>query len=143
MTRSMGQSHMPIAPSIICRPIHVFVYGTLRRGGSNHFRMAGAEFMAAGAVRGRLYGIDWYPGFVSDEAADDIIGEIYQVSAELLARLDVFEGPEYRRVMMDVQCGGAHRSLRAAWVWEWLGPVDESRRITNGDWLSPPQSTER
>ena len=28
----------------------VFVYGTLRRGGSNHFRMAGAEFIAAGTI---------------------------------------------------------------------------------------------
>jgi hypothetical protein len=21
------------------------------------------------------------------------------------------------------------------WVWEWLGPVNESKRITGGDWL--------
>ncbi len=33
----------------------VFVYGTLRRGGSNHFRMEGAEFLSAATVNGRLY----------------------------------------------------------------------------------------
>ena len=32
----------------------VFVYGTLRRGGSNHFRMAQASFVAEGTVRGAI-----------------------------------------------------------------------------------------
>ncbi len=114
----------------------VFVYGTLRRGGSQHFRMAGAEFIAAGTVRGRLYGIDWYPGLVADDSGDEITGEVYQISASLLESLDDFEGPEYRRVMAQVRCGGDHRSPFSAWVWEWLGPVDESRRIISGDWLS-------
>ncbi|MEO8614231.1 MAG: gamma-glutamylcyclotransferase family protein, partial [Luteolibacter sp.] len=44
----------------------VFVYGTLRRGGSNHFRMDGAEFITAGRIAGRMYKIDWYPGLVLD-----------------------------------------------------------------------------
>ena len=113
----------------------VFVYGTLRRGGSNHFRMEGAEFVTAATVRGRLYRIDWYPGLILDDMADDIHGEIYQVSAEMLHHLDHYEGDEYRRVMARVQCGGDHRSPKAAWVWEWLGTADETRRITGGDWL--------
>jgi gamma-glutamylcyclotransferase (GGCT)/AIG2-like uncharacterized protein YtfP len=116
---------------------HVFVYGTLRRGGSNHFRMEGAEFLSAATVNGRLYRIDWYPGLVLDDMAADIHGEVYRVSAEVLERLDHYEGGEYRRVMTQVRCGGDHRSPQAAWVWEWLGPVDESRRIRSGDWLLP------
>jgi gamma-glutamylcyclotransferase (GGCT)/AIG2-like uncharacterized protein YtfP len=117
----------------------VFVYGTLRRGGSNHFRMQGAEFMTEATVRGRLYGIDWYPGLVLDDSGDRIIGEIYQVSAGILLELDAFEGPEYRRVMAEPCCGGDKRPSQSAWLWEWLGPVDETRRITSGDWFDHPQ----
>lgn len=115
----------------------VFVYGTLRRGGSNHFRMDGAEFISSATVRARLYRIDWYPGLVLDDAGDDVIGEIYQVSAELMKQLDAYEGPEYRRVMTQVKCGGDHRSPQTAWLWQWLGPCDENQRIPCGDWLSP------
>jgi gamma-glutamylcyclotransferase (GGCT)/AIG2-like uncharacterized protein YtfP len=112
---------------------HVFVYGTLRRGGSNHFRMDGAGFVAAGTVRGRLYQIDWYPGLVLDESAGDVLGEVYQVSDALLEKLDEFEGAEYRRSQTQVRLPDGE-SVRVR-VWEWLGPVDETRRITGGDWL--------
>ena len=112
----------------------VFVYGTLRRGGSNHFRMQNARFFAPGSVRGRLYSIDWYPGLVLDDAADEVIGEIYQVSPASLESLDHFEGNEYRRVRVMV----AHPNATplSAWVWEWLGPCDENQRIKSGDWLA-------
>ena len=115
---------------------HVFVYGTLRRGGSNHFRMEKAEFVTAGTVKGRLYQIDWYPGLVLDETAGNVSGEVYQVSGTLFAELDAFEGAEYRRIRVEVACGGDHRSPLSVWVWEWLGPVDVGRRITSGNWLS-------
>ena len=118
----------------------VFVYGTLRRGGSNHFRMDGADFIRAGSVCGRIYRFDWYPGLVLAEDAGEIIGELYSVGAGLLAELDCFEGlsageiegSEYRRTRIMV-AGSANPV--AAWIWEWLGPVDESRRIASGDWL--------
>lgn len=122
-------------------PQLVFVYGTLRRGGSNHFRMAGAEFVAPGTITGRMYRIDWYPGLVLDDAGDEIHGEVYSVDPELLAILDVFEGlsageiegSEYRRVRTSV----IQRDSRPvnAWVWEWLGATDESQRLMDGDWL--------
>lgn len=122
-------------------PQLVFVYGTLRRGGSNHFRMAGAEFITSGSITGRMYRIDWYPGLVLDEAGDEIHGEVFSVGPELLAALDVFEGlsageiegSEYRRVQTTV----VRRNSRtlSAWVWEWLGMTDESQRISDGDWL--------
>ncbi|NJM37619.1 MAG: gamma-glutamylcyclotransferase [Akkermansiaceae bacterium] len=119
----------------------VFVYGTLRRGGSNHFRMAGAEFISAATIMGRMYRIDWYPGLVLDEAGDEISGEIYSVEADLLVALDAFEGVsagevegcEYRRVQTTVV--QQNSETLTAWVWEWLGAVSEERRISAGDWL--------
>jgi gamma-glutamylaminecyclotransferase len=118
----------------------VFVYGTLRRGGSHHWRMDGAEFVRAGTIRGRMYRFDWYPGLIADENGGEIIGEIYQVGPAQLAALDLFEGlsageiegSEYRRVRVEV--GGGDPVT--AWIWEWLGPVDEPKRIAGGDWLA-------
>ena len=122
-------------------PQQVFVYGTLRRGGSNHFRMAGAEFVAAGTITGRMYRIDWYPGLVLDDVGDEIHGEVFSVSPDQLSHLDVFEGlsageiegSEYRRVQTTVVQKDS-RTL-TAWVWEWLGLTDESQRLADGDWL--------
>lgn len=122
-------------------PQLVFVYGTLRRGGSNHFRMAGAEFLAPGTVMGRMYKIDWYPGLVLDDAGDEIHGEVFSIGPELLGELDVFEGvsagevegSEYRRVPVTVVLQDSRTVT--AWVWEWLGQFDESRRVREGDWL--------
>lgn len=122
-------------------PQLVFVYGTLRRGGSNHFRMAGAEFISPGTITGRMYRIDWYPGLVLDPAGDEIHGEVYSVGSELLSALDAFEGlsagevegSEYRRVQTIVMKQDSQ--TLSAWVWEWRGIVDESQRISDGDWL--------
>jgi gamma-glutamylcyclotransferase (GGCT)/AIG2-like uncharacterized protein YtfP len=49
--------------------------------------MAGAEFVTAGTIRGRMYRIDWYPGLVLDDSGDEIQGEVYAVDAELLGCL--------------------------------------------------------
>lgn len=119
----------------------VFVYGTLRRGGSNHFRMAGGVFVSSGTITGRMYRIDWYPGLVLDGGGEEIHGEVYSVDPELLSSLDVFEGlsageiegSEYRRVETTVVCQDSQ--TLSVWVWEWLGIVDDSQRLSDGDWL--------
>jgi gamma-glutamylcyclotransferase (GGCT)/AIG2-like uncharacterized protein YtfP len=119
----------------------VFVYGTLRRGGSNHFRLDGAEFLTTGEIIGRLYRIDWYPGLVLDPVGDDILGEVYTLDLEILANLDRYEGlaagdhegSEYRRVLTTVTSDAGETFT--AWVWEWLGECDENQRLSGGDWL--------
>ena len=119
----------------------VFVYGTLRCGGTHHWRMDGAVFIRPGTIRGRMYRFDWYPGIVPDDSAGEITGDVYAVGPAQLAALDRFEGlsageiegSEYRRIRVTV--GGEGEPV-SAWIWEWLGPVDESRRIPDGDWLN-------
>jgi len=115
----------------------VFVYGTLRRGGSNHFRMAQARFVAEGTVRGGLYRIDWYPGLVVDENAGAVKGEVFMTDAGTIAELDDFEGSGYRRVRIAVVVGDGTGvgSVIEAWIWEWLGETREDQRIASGDWL--------
>jgi len=114
----------------------VFVYGTLRQGGSNHHRMEGAEFIAPATIKARLYRIDWYPGLISDPAACPVVGELYTVDDSQLAALDEYEGEEYRRVELPVTLTGDPDTTVLAWTWEWLGSVDESRRLPGGDWLA-------
>ena len=118
---------------------HVFVYGTLRRGGSNHFRMAGADLVTPGTVSGKLYRISWYPGLVLGPDGR-VLGEVYAVGDEQLRALDEFEGvsaeekgSEYRRVKAVVTAPDG--TTLDAWVWEWIGLVDESRVVGEGDWL--------
>ena len=114
----------------------VFVYGTLRRGGSNHFRMEGAEFVAKAWVPGRLYRIDWYPGIVLEDRVGDVLGELYEVSDEQLSELDEFEGAEFRRIKADAVLPTGKGV--GAWLWEYPGKVDEECRIASGDWILPP-----
>jgi gamma-glutamylcyclotransferase (GGCT)/AIG2-like uncharacterized protein YtfP len=122
----------------------VFVYGTLRRGASNHFRMNGARFLGEGRVAGWLLRIDWYPGLLLEHGTGEVVGEVFEVSPETLRELDAFEslvpgtleGPEYRRVVTRVSM--ADGAAIDAWVWEWRGAVDPARRIANGDWLGQP-----
>ncbi len=120
----------------------VFVYGTLRRGGSNHFRMEGAVFQGAASVRGRLYRIDWYPGLVLDENGGGIAGDVFAVEPGHLRELDDFEGlsadgvegTEYRRVQVPVTLESGTRV--EAWIWEWRGPVERFPEVAGGDWLA-------
>ena len=119
----------------------VFVYGTLRRGGSNSFRMDGAEFVASGKVRGKLYAITWYPGLVLEQGSGTVAGDLFRVGPSQLAALDEFEGisaneiegAEYRRVKAEVVT--MDNEVFVAWSYEWKGPVDDSKRILSGDWL--------
>jgi gamma-glutamylaminecyclotransferase len=73
----------------------VFVYGTLKRGGSNHSFLAGQTFCgAARTVKGfRLVNLGDYPGMVADaEDRDGVAGEVWSVDEGCLTRLDQLEG---------------------------------------------------
>jgi len=116
----------------------VFVYGTLRRGASNHFRMQGAEFLKAGSIRGRLFLVTWYPA-LSCGGADWVKGELYRVSSGLLSELDEFEGCEYRRGKTEISLEDG--TSEQAWVWEWRGETSHLERLLSGDWLQDERSS--
>ena len=126
----------------------VFVYGTLRRGGSNAFRMEGAVFCCEARVEGELHAITWYPGLTLKPGAGWVIGEVYQVGPEQMRALDEFEGlsageiegSEYRRVKAPVRREEIPRpGIQWVWVYEWIGPVDPERKIASGNWLEVMQ----
>ena len=119
----------------------VFVYGTLRKGGSNHFRMANSEFVGSGRIAGRMHRIDWYPALVCC-GESTVKGELYRVSAEHLHALDIFEGitpdsdapRDYRRVKTRVSLDNGEGA--DAWVWEWIGGLDGAEPLDGDDCLA-------
>ena len=85
--------------------LRVFVYGSLKRGFSNHGQLAGARFLGAARTGSGyvLYQIGRYPALVRARAGV-VSGELFEVNADLLRRLDVFENcPElYRRELVEL-----------------------------------------
>jgi gamma-glutamylaminecyclotransferase len=84
----------------------LFVYGTLKRGGSNHRFLAGEKFVAEARLRSgyRMFDVGGHPGLVPDPSATyEIEGELWSVSDSALATLDDFEGVAenlYRRELL-------------------------------------------
>ncbi len=130
--------------SLPARPAsHVFVYGTLRRGGSNDITRLRPPpgFIGAAQVCGLLYHLGAYPGMVLG-GSQRVHGEVYAIEPALEAVLDEIEGlgatptDEYlkREIVVDVS-GQAVPCL----VYE-INPryVVSAPRIPGGDWLQAP-----
>jgi gamma-glutamylcyclotransferase (GGCT)/AIG2-like uncharacterized protein YtfP len=123
-------------------PRHVFVYGTLRRGGRNDInRLRPApDYVGMGEVQGTLYPIGWYPGLLlGGDPAVTVVGEVYRIAPALETLLDGIEeivagaDSEYfkREVPVSVQ-GHPIRCL----VYE-INParVRGTQPLAHGDWF--------
>jgi len=120
--------------SVEAPEIAVFVYGTLRKGASNHWRMSSAKWFANATVLGKLFRIDWYPGLILDPQAKSIHGEIYFCDPTLLQELDAFEGTiEYRRVTTIATAENGETF--PVQLWEYQLPTDPCNELISGDWL--------
>ena len=114
----------------------LFVYGTLRSGSGHAFARlleSASEFVAAGRLRGSLYRIAHYPGWVEDSDGW-VRGEIWQPrdAGSLLRELDEYEGPDYRRLVRGVETTAR---LIECWVYLYTKSVEGKPRIHSGDWL--------
>jgi gamma-glutamylcyclotransferase (GGCT)/AIG2-like uncharacterized protein YtfP len=129
---------------------HLFVYGTLMtsadgvRLGTRERRRLLREARSHGAATmpGRLYDLGAYPALVVSDAPGDIVhGEVLHLTnaASVFAWLDRYENAlpsaerkDYERVQrMARLASGANIE---AWVYVYLGPVSEARRIAGGRW---------
>jgi gamma-glutamylcyclotransferase (GGCT)/AIG2-like uncharacterized protein YtfP len=115
----------------------LFVYGTLKKGGSNHGVLSDQSFVGeARTVPGfRLFDLGNYPGMIADPSSPiSVTGEVWSVSHEALARLDAFEGvPEglYRRVALQLlEPVGAE----AVQTYLYAQDVSGRREIASGAW---------
>src|SRR5690606_29864245 len=121
---------------------NLFVYGTLRgdhRTGEPVGPLAGCTRVAQGTVGGTLYSIDGrFPALIR-YGDDPVQGEIWRCPADLLLKLDEYEGVAsglFRRVAMEIEADNG------AWVPCWLytaGPalsqhLKPSNRVASGTW---------
>ncbi|GDY35537.1 gamma-glutamylcyclotransferase [Acidovorax sp. NB1] len=127
--------------SVPSRPLRcVFVYGTLRRGGSNDItRLKPApRYVGPAQVAGVLYHLGAYPGMLLG-GGRCVVGEVYAITPALEAVLDGIEdvqgepGDEYIRREVAVQVAG---QLLPCLVYE-INPqhVVAAPEIPHGDWL--------
>jgi gamma-glutamylcyclotransferase (GGCT)/AIG2-like uncharacterized protein YtfP len=129
---------------------HVFVYGTLRRGGRNDInRLTPApRYVGMGEVKGCLYQIDWYPGLaLGGEKAVTVIGEVYEVSPQLEAVLDEIEaivpGPdsEYFKRELLIEVAGC---VLPCFLYEInAARVASKPAMAHGDWIRFSQADKR
>ena len=117
----------------------VFVYGSLRAGGSNARFLANAEFVDYGSTVDlfSLY-VDRLSGlpYVVERPLTAIVGELYRVSSGLLLGSldDLEEHPDgYRRNLVPVVANGVEYD---AWMYIWPHPIENSFCLApSGDFL--------
>lgn len=112
---------------------NVFTYGSLMFDEVWQQVVAGRYRSAPATLhdhqRHALNGLS-YPGVVASPGAQ-VEGQLYlDVSAEDMARLDAFEGAEYRRDALRVVLEDGEQ--RDAWTYLWLDP----QRLSGQPWLS-------
>lgn len=120
--------------------MNIFVYGTLRRGGTAHDRLRGCAYVADATVGGTLYDIDGrYPALLLYGDAP-VRGEVWSCPAELLPELDAYEGVAdglFRRVGVEAT---AADGLLPCWTWT-AGPALARKlvpdaRLARASWAS-------
>jgi gamma-glutamylcyclotransferase (GGCT)/AIG2-like uncharacterized protein YtfP len=92
---------------------YLFVYGTLKRGGSRHSLLKGCPFLGRALAKGfALYDLGAYPGMVPGDGV--VRGEVYEIPEGLLRELDWVEATPFlfRRELIEVVLED-HTPLRA------------------------------
>lgn len=72
----------------------IFVYGSLKKGFSNHSLISPFKQVAKGTIQGRMYSLGAFPAIVLSDNPEELVhGEIYDVNTEYgLKTIDSLEG---------------------------------------------------
>jgi gamma-glutamylaminecyclotransferase len=104
----------------------VFVYGSLKRGFSNHSIIQNSKFMGNTETADRnyrMFSLSYFPTVAETEKEDfSIIGELYEVDAQTLHELDLLEGNGhlYNRKLVKV-----YSNLDIVEAWMYLRVPDD------------------
>ena len=133
-------------------PEHIFVYGTLRRCCSMHYRMGldqATKYVGPGFLRGEMYDCGEYPGirvrYGSDPDGPWIRGDLLRITDEdVIPALDCYEGYSkedpagslYKRTWCFV-AGRQGGSVRIrSWVYEYNKQFSDKPIVKSGDWIT-------
>lgn len=121
----------------------LFVYGSLRpQGGAFGRLLETASLRVTPAVLGEhaLYGWGLAYPFVREEAGRQVIGEMVELDPAhleaVLAAVDAYEGPEYRRVEVEIDTDG-QRMTAIVYLADPAVELGEENRVLSGDWMMP------
>lgn len=115
---------------------YLFVYGTLKRGYSNHRFLEGGIFLCEAETVDKYMMLDVGVPLVLKGAKFSVIkGELYLVDEEILRRCDRLEGHpyHYRRERVLVRCLGGHAEVMA-WMYFWVKGCRTGVLIEDGEW---------
>jgi len=118
---------------------YLFVYGTLRKDTKHTMHRVltrYAIYVGKGTFQGRLYNLGRYPGAVSSKnKSDRVSGEVFQLrqAGRVFELLDDYEGKLFKREQAIVHLPAGNKLT--SWTYLYRGPVKESGRIRNGDYL--------
>jgi gamma-glutamylcyclotransferase (GGCT)/AIG2-like uncharacterized protein YtfP len=119
----------------------LFVYGTLRRGQPAQGLLRGARYVGAARTAPRFELVDFgeYPALVRG-GATSVSGEIYEVDAGALEKLDLYEDCPRHFMREVVELGGEHaaRGPCEAYVMP-AASASSLPRIASGDWTTRPR----
>jgi len=129
---------------------HIFVYGTLRRGGSRSIEdnFPPADFVSSGCITGELYDLGPYPGLLL-QGNKPVVGEVYQIDDAVLELLDAYEGcnpsdpehSEYQRLSITALLPNG--TSVDCHVYEISKNLTLGRSVVHGgDWISYCESKE-
>ncbi len=76
--------------------MHLFVYGTLKRGQPRHHFLAAQTFVAVAVTRPlyRMFNVGDYPALVRHSSGRSIEGELWDVDDDCVPTLDRVEGSD-------------------------------------------------
>jgi gamma-glutamylcyclotransferase (GGCT)/AIG2-like uncharacterized protein YtfP len=116
----------------------LFIYGTLMPGLRLEVQMHGARFMGPAQVPGRLVDVGRFPGLLLGDG--QVTGEVYEVDAAHLARLDGVEGlvPGDRSASQywreEVKVSGGPLQGQPVQTYVYNRPTDGCTPIAHGDY---------
>lgn len=103
----------------------VFVYGTLKYGHRLHDLLRNQPLLGDAITQPlyRLFDLGSYPGIVEWPNGLAVCGEVYQVDAKCLSRLDEAEGVAERHYVRRTICLQERFEFNDVHAWFWLGAV--------------------
>lgn len=109
----------------------VFVYGSLRRGGTNHYMLAESNFLGRYLTEPRytMFRLGQFPAVVA-RGDTAIAGEIYRISDEAFALLDELNcyPTVFSRQLI-------HSPAGEIWIYLYNRLVGTKDMVAHGDWL--------
>jgi len=112
----------------------VFVYGTLRQGHNNHYLLDTSRWLDYSVTINKYAMFEQGIPFVSKKIKlTPIIGEVYEVSDDVLKWLDMLEGHPnaYKREKIDVKLNFTNEVVKA---WLYFYPNPKGTVVDSGDY---------